>query len=161
MKLKDLLSEGRFDMEHPADQGGDEGEGEAMLCAKCGMVPVDEQGTLCDGCTAEDELCPTCGRGPGDGYGADCDDPQGCGYWKDFARDAMAELRADMKKENGKQHEGVENEMFGDWMGETLRLEETRRKQNARPVVEESYGHSIQKRFQELPQNRIRIGVKK
>jgi hypothetical protein len=67
-------------------------------------------------------------------------------------------MRAEMKRERGGVDEGVN--MFGEFMDTTVQLEEQRRARNARPVVSESYGHSIQKRFQELPQNRIRV-VKK
>lgn len=148
MKLKDLLAEG---MDDAPESGVREKEGE---CEGCGAV-CDIRSKLCDGCEMGGaDSCPGCGRGPGDGYGADCDDPQGCGYWKDFAREAMAELRAEMKMDRG-MDEGVN--MFGDFMDKTLELEEQRRVNNARPVVQESYGHSIQRRFQELPQNRIRV----
>lgn len=154
MKLKDLLAEGRFDMEGPEAEDKDNEAKSLMQCSMRDAAPGEE----CDCNVAEHpDACPGCGRGPGDGYGADCEDPQGCGYWKDFAREAMAELRAEMKRERNVD-EGVN--MFGDFMDTTLSLEEQRRARNARPVVKESYGHSIQRRFQELPQNRIRV-VKK
>lgn len=158
MKLKDLLAEGLD--EHAEDGDPESGVFVKSECEKCGE-PTGPGEQLCKKCASgEDEACPGCGRMPGDGYGSDCDDPMGCGYWKDWAKQAVAELHHDMKKENGKQHEAVEGDMFGDWMGETLRLEDLRRKQNAAPVVKESYGHLVQRRYQERPENRTRIGKK-
>jgi hypothetical protein len=136
MKLKDLLSEG------------------FGPCAGC-----DDEDCECHGSTEEEddvEACPGCGRKPGDGYGADCDDPLGCGYWKDWAKEAMAELRRDMKANSGMN----EATFFDRYMKETLQIEERRAKVNKAPVMEEGYGKVRQKRVQELPLNRIRIGVK-
>ncbi len=146
MKLKDLLSEGRFDMEGPESAGGpcpgcDDGDCECKAGAGAGG----------------DESCPGCGRMPGDGYGTDCEDPMGCGYWKDWAREAVAELRHDMQKERGSVDEAT---FFDRYMQETLQLEERKARQNKAPLIAESIGKVRQKRVQELPHNRIRIGVK-
>lgn len=146
MKLKDLLAEGRFDMEGPECQGCED-----PACACHVGEPAADEGNV--------EACPSCGRGPGDGYGADCDDPQGCGYWKDWARDAVEELRGEMKRD-GAMAEAKQGDYFDRYMEETLALEDRKAKQMKAPLLAEGYGKIRQKRVQELPWNRIRVGDK-
>lgn len=136
MKLKELLAEG------PECTGCDD--------PLCGCNPADE---------ADAEACPGCGRKPGDGYGADCNDPTGCGYWKDWAREAMEELRGEMRRD-GAMEESKQGDYFDRYMQETLALEERRAKQLNAPLISESYGKIRQKRVQELPWNRMRVGGK-
>lgn len=136
MKLKELLSEG------------------LGPCAGCDDIDCECHGSTDEG---DPEACPGCGRKPGDGYGADCDDPQGCGYWKDWAKEAMAELRRDMKADGAVEEAAT---FFDRYMEETLQLEERRARVNKAPVMAEGYGKVRQKRVQELPLNRIRVGVK-
>ena len=158
MKLKDLLAESRFDMEGPECAGCED-----PSCA-CKDAAPDTETWGSDVGREEDELgdgpgeesCPGCGRGPGDGYGTDCEDPQGCGYWKDWAKDAVAELKRDMKADGAMD----EATYFDRYMTETLAVEERRAKQLAAPVMVEGYGKIRQKRTQELPSNRTRIGRK-
>ncbi len=154
MKLKDLLAEGRFDMEGPEPESVESEEG-SNACAKCGEADVGEADELCDLCRDEDdEACPSCGRSPGDGYGDDCDDPAGCGHWKDWAREAAAEWKRDNKRDGG-MDEGAN--FFDKYMAETLWIEDRRAKQLKAPVVAESIGKIRQKLVQETPANRIRI----
>lgn len=163
MKLKDLLAEGRFDMEGP--DSPDEAEHKAQCMSCQAVIGMDSE--FCEKCEqgiasqsdGDDDACPGCGRGPGDGYGADCNDPQGCGYWKDFAREAMEELRGEMQRD-GAMGEAANSDFFDKYMEETIAREELKAKQLKAPVVAESYGKIRQKRVQELPQNRIRIGGK-
>lgn len=136
MKLKELLAEG------PECTGCDD--------PLCGCNPADE---------ADAEACPSCGRRPGDGYGANCNDPMGCGYWKDWAREAMEELRGEMRRD-GAMEESKQGDYFDRYMQETLALEERRAKQLKAPLISESYGKIRQKRVQELPWNRMRVGGK-
>jgi len=131
MKLKDLLSEGRFDMEHPNPEDEEEREEHE-----------------------DDDSCPSCGRQPGEGYGDTCDDPGGCGYWKDWAREAAAEWKRDQRHEEGL---GEGADFFDRYMKETLEIEDLKARQLKAPVVTESYGKIRQKRVQELPWNRIRM----
>lgn len=138
MKLKELLAEG-FDDE--------------AICYGCGREDGHD-GPCLDPEECDPETCPGCGRGPGDGYGEDCDHPEGCGYWKDWAREAVAELRGDMKRDGGME----ESTYFDDYMAETLHLEARRAKQLKAAPIEESIGKKRQKLVQELPQNRIKIG---
>lgn len=158
MKLKDLLAEGRFDMEHPNPQDEDE-------ACPYGCDQFADDDSKCSACLSKndedegpgDESCPGCGRTPGDGYGSDCNDPAGCGYWKEWAREAAAEWKRDNRRDGG-MDEGAN--FFDKYMTETLWLEDRRAKQLKAPVVAESYGKIRQKRVQELPWNRIRIGGK-
>ena len=134
MKLKELLDEGHFDTDHPknkSDEGSDEDNGE------------------------DNESCPGCGRMPGEGYGEACEDPIGCGYWKDWAREAAAEWKHDNRRESDVD-EGVD--FFDKYMAETLWIEDRKARQFKAPVIAESIGKVRQKRVQETPANRIRIG---
>lgn len=148
MKLKDLLAEGRFDMEGPEGVG-------VGPCLGC-----DDPECECHGVTDEgdDESCPGCGRMPGDGVGDECDDPMGCGHWKSWAREAAAEWKRDSKADGGME-EGVD--FFDKYMAETLWIEDRRAKQLKAPVVAESIGKIRQRRVQESPANRIRMTGKR
>ena len=140
MKLKELLAEG------PECTGCDD-----PSCECASAAGGDED--------MDTEACPGCGRKPGDGYGADCNDPAGCGYWKDWAREAMEELRGEMKRA-GAMQEAKQSDYFDRYMEETLALEDRKAKQMKAPLIAESYGKVRQKRVQELPWNRIRVGGK-
>jgi len=97
------------------------------------------------------EACPGCGCLPGDGATTGCDDPLGCGAHKLGMDDAMADTQRHVKHESAK--------FDGDaYMEETIRIEESRKRQNKAPVERESVGHIRQLRTQENPNNRIRIG---
>lgn len=150
MKLKDLLEEGRFDMEHPESEGEcpygcDEFTDDDSKCSAClGKESEDE----------DDESCPSCGRMPGDGFGETCSDPAGCGYWKDWAKEAAMEWKIDAKREGGL---GEGADFFDKYMAETLWIEDRKARQLKAPVVAESIGKIRQKRVQDTPANRTRI----
>lgn len=150
MKLKDLLAEDRHDSKvaHDPDAAPDTETWGSDIGRE------EDEHDLDDG--PGNEECPGCGRGPGDGYGSECDDPQGCGYWKDWAKDAVAELKRDMKADGAMD----EATYFDRYMTETLAVEQRRARQLAAPVMAEGYGKIRQKRTQEHPANRIKIGGK-